>query len=106
MTSMARGILLPASGCGAYKGSLKTDGTTKVIPVRWAQAFLKLISSPDKSRLEGGEILCEIKKRGNDTFLILHLRSGTSRHRKKRTYSLGGLKARTSTTRVSVSMET
>jgi hypothetical protein len=62
-------IMLPVSGMGAEKEPLKADGKTNVMPVRWDQTFLRLIPSPDKGKLERGEILCEIKKVGSDTVL-------------------------------------
>ena len=62
-------IMLPAAGIGADKETLKADVKTNVMPVRWDQAFLRLIPSPDKGKLERGEILCEIKKAGSDTLL-------------------------------------
>jgi hypothetical protein len=62
------GILFLPSGFGADLLGTKADGRTNIMPVRWEQIFHKLISSPDKNRLEQGEILCEIKKSG-DTVL-------------------------------------
>jgi hypothetical protein len=62
-------IILPAPGFGADKGTLKADGKTNVMPVRWDQTFLRLISVPDKGKLERGEILSEINKMGVDTVL-------------------------------------
>jgi hypothetical protein len=63
-------ILVGTSGFGADHKGLKADGKTNVMPIRWDQAFLKLISAPDKAKLEQGEILCEIKKRGSDTIIV------------------------------------
>ena len=62
-------VLLPASVFGNEYTVPKADGKTNVMPIRWDQAFLGLISSPDKIKLERGEILCEIKKGGSDTIL-------------------------------------
>jgi hypothetical protein len=61
--------ILPSPGFGADKGVLKADGKTNFMPVHWDQAFLRLISSPDKGKLERGEILCEIKKRDSNTVI-------------------------------------
>lgn len=55
-------IILSTSGFGADRGDLKADGRTNVMPIRWDQAFCRIISSPDKNKLEQGEILYEIKK--------------------------------------------
>ncbi len=62
-------IIWSGLGLAADKETLKADVKTNLMPVRWEQAFLRLISSPDKSRLERGEILGEIKKTGSDTVL-------------------------------------
>ncbi len=62
-------IILPASGFGADKVPLKADGSTNGMPVRWDQAFFRLIPTPDRGKLERGEILCEIRKTGSDTVL-------------------------------------
>jgi hypothetical protein len=43
------------------------DGNTNVMPIRWDQAFLKLIPAPDKAKLEQGKILCAIKKWDDNT---------------------------------------
>ena len=59
-------ISLGTSGFGADYQGLKADGNTNVMPIRWDQAFLKLISTPDKAKLEQGEILCGIKKWDNN----------------------------------------
>ena len=55
-------ISLGTSGFGADHQGLKADGNTNVMPIRWDQAFLRLISAPDKAKLEQGEIVCGIKK--------------------------------------------
>ncbi|MGA3083201.1 MAG: hypothetical protein ABSE95_00225 [Thermodesulfobacteriota bacterium] len=60
-------ISLGTSGFGADHTGLKADGKTNVMPIRWDQAFLRLISAPDKAKLEQGEILCEIKKWDSNT---------------------------------------
>jgi hypothetical protein len=55
-------ILSVIPAFGADKGELKANGMTNVMPVRWDQAFQKIIPNPDKDKLTQGEILCEIKK--------------------------------------------
>ncbi len=61
-------ILLGASGgYGADERGLKADGRTNVMPVRWDQAFPRIISFPDRVKLERGEILSEMKKGDADT---------------------------------------
>ncbi len=60
-------ILFGTFGFGADHQGLKADGKTNVMPIRWDQAFLRLISPPDKAKLEQGEILCEIKKWDSNT---------------------------------------
>jgi hypothetical protein len=62
-------IMLPAPGFGAGQGPLKAEGKVNTMPVRWDQAFFRLIPAPDKGKLERGEILSEIKKAGNETIL-------------------------------------
>jgi len=60
-------ISLGTSGFGDDHRVLKADGNTDVMPIRWEQAFLKLVTAPDKAKLEQGEILCEIKKKDGGT---------------------------------------
>jgi hypothetical protein len=57
-------IFLFAPGLGADKGPLYAYGKINVMPVRWDQAFFRLISTPDKAKLDRGEVLCEIRKAG------------------------------------------
>lgn len=60
-------ILYGPSSFGADHQGLKADGRTNAMPIRWNQAFLKLITAPDKAKLEQGKILCEIKKWDGNT---------------------------------------
>jgi hypothetical protein len=61
-------ILMGASGgYGADERDFKAAGKTNVMPVRWDQAYPRIISSPDRVKLERGEILYEMKKGDADT---------------------------------------
>jgi hypothetical protein len=59
LLSLPLGIL---SAFGAERIALKADGTTNVMPIRWDQAYQRIITHPDKEKLLQGEILCEIKR--------------------------------------------
>ena len=58
----ALGWLGAANGLAADQKGLEADGQTNIMPVHWDQASPKIIAHPDKARLEGGEVLCEVKK--------------------------------------------
>ncbi len=55
-------ILSVIPAVGADKVELKANGMTNVMPVRWDQAYQRIITNPDKEKLLQGEILCEIKR--------------------------------------------
>lgn len=62
-------ILLNTSGIGAGQKDLSAEGTSNVMPIRWDQAFLRIISLPNTDKLEQGEILCEINKVDEQTLV-------------------------------------
>ncbi|MBA4392520.1 MAG: hypothetical protein C0407_03105, partial [Desulfobacca sp.] len=43
------------SGIGASQKVLNADGTSNVMPIRWDQAFSRIISFPNTDKLEKGE---------------------------------------------------
>jgi hypothetical protein len=47
---------------------LQADGRTNTMPVQWDQASTKIIPHLDGTKLERGEVLCEIKKIGSEVF--------------------------------------
>jgi len=51
-----------ANGLTADRKALQADGQTNTMPVHWDQAAPKIIAHFDKTKLERGEVLCEIKK--------------------------------------------
>jgi hypothetical protein len=67
VTALVWMLLGASGGYGADVKDFKADGKTNVMPVRWDQTSPRIISSPDKVKLERGEILCEMRKGGADT---------------------------------------
>ncbi len=62
-------ILLGSPGFGADPNALNADGKTNIMPIRWDQAFPRIISLPDKGKLEQGEIMCAVKNIDNRTIV-------------------------------------
>jgi hypothetical protein len=61
--------VLNSSGVGADQKALNADGKSNSMPIRWDQAFSRIISLPKTEKLEQGEILCEINKVDSETLV-------------------------------------
>jgi hypothetical protein len=77
-SSMARGLVIlvvmvilswlgSGHGLAADRKGLQADSRANTMPVRWDQASPKIITTLDKTKLERGEVLCEIKRIDSQT---------------------------------------
>jgi len=61
------GWLGSGNGLAADRKGLQADSRANTMPVHWEQASPRIITHLDKTRLERGEVLCEIKRIDSQT---------------------------------------
>jgi hypothetical protein len=62
-------VLLNTSEIRAIPKDLSAEGKSNSMPIRWDQAFPRIIPLPDPNKLQKGEILCEINKVDSQTLV-------------------------------------